>query len=281
MEGIFPPNISRPLHGVKLLGGPVSVDVDFGSALVMKRVSSTIGLFVPGRVVIDAAQRKRGKYMTKCADIGYGFLPFSFSSFGELEKDAVTLLKRVRKFSMAQDIGARAAVHIFNRISFSIAKGVGAQIVSRLPFNLLSDLFRNYIVIDGFDQILDRNFRSDGVERLDKKLSIPEAETHIVALYIVNSQCTYQLEIRYCNDMARWPGFGLQEDPSETSPENAMDNLDNPSNGRRQVRVVNGLLDKSSECSREITKIFKERIDDARYTWTKVSQPTSEEDGDK
>ncbi|GJY54932.1 hypothetical protein Tco_0446596, partial [Tanacetum coccineum] len=44
LEGIFPPNISRPLHGVKLLGGPVSVDVDFGSALVMKRVSSTIGL---------------------------------------------------------------------------------------------------------------------------------------------------------------------------------------------------------------------------------------------
>ncbi|GJW92436.1 hypothetical protein Tco_0169989, partial [Tanacetum coccineum] len=44
--------------------------------------------------VIEAAQRKRGKYMIKCADIGYGFLPFSFSSFGELEKDAVTLLKR-------------------------------------------------------------------------------------------------------------------------------------------------------------------------------------------
>ncbi|GJU01065.1 hypothetical protein Tco_1111403 [Tanacetum coccineum] len=44
LEGIFPPNISRPLHGVKLLGGPVSMDVDFGSALVMKRVSSTIGL---------------------------------------------------------------------------------------------------------------------------------------------------------------------------------------------------------------------------------------------
>ncbi|GKE24549.1 hypothetical protein Tco_1436061 [Tanacetum coccineum] len=51
--------------------------------------------FAPGRAVTDAAQRKRGKYMTKCADIGYGFLPFPFSSFGELEKDAVTLLKRV------------------------------------------------------------------------------------------------------------------------------------------------------------------------------------------
>ncbi|GJR01946.1 hypothetical protein Tco_0524930 [Tanacetum coccineum] len=44
LEGIFPHNISRPLHGVKLLGGPVSVDVDFGSALVMKRVSKTIRL---------------------------------------------------------------------------------------------------------------------------------------------------------------------------------------------------------------------------------------------
>ncbi|GJW82470.1 hypothetical protein Tco_0146445 [Tanacetum coccineum] len=40
----FLPNSSQPLHGVKLLGGPVSVDVDFGSALVMKRVSRTIGL---------------------------------------------------------------------------------------------------------------------------------------------------------------------------------------------------------------------------------------------
>ncbi|GJT61994.1 putative reverse transcriptase domain-containing protein, partial [Tanacetum coccineum] len=80
--------------------------------------------FVPGRVVLDVAQRKRGKYMTKCAAIGYVFLPFSFSSLGELEADAVTLLKRIRKFSVAQDIGARAAIHIFNRIGFSIAKGV-------------------------------------------------------------------------------------------------------------------------------------------------------------
>ncbi|GJY33653.1 hypothetical protein Tco_0418122 [Tanacetum coccineum] len=93
--------------------------------------------FVPGRAVFDVAQRKRDKYMAKCEAIGYGFLSFSFSSLGELEADAVTLLKRIRKFSMAQDIGARAAVHIFNRISFAIAKGVGAQIVSRLPSNLL------------------------------------------------------------------------------------------------------------------------------------------------
>nr|GEX90751.1 hypothetical protein [Tanacetum cinerariifolium] len=80
--------------------------------------------FVPGRAVIDVAQRKRGKYMDKCAAIGYGFLPFSFSSLGELEADVITLLKRILKFSMTQDIGARAAVHIFNMISFAIVKGM-------------------------------------------------------------------------------------------------------------------------------------------------------------
>ncbi|GJT86530.1 hypothetical protein Tco_1068247 [Tanacetum coccineum] len=48
--------------------------------------------FVPGRAVIDASQSKRDKYMAKCADIGYGFIPFSFSSLEELKADAVTLL---------------------------------------------------------------------------------------------------------------------------------------------------------------------------------------------
>ncbi|GKB82154.1 hypothetical protein Tco_0949049, partial [Tanacetum coccineum] len=115
------------------VGRDVCVDLTGSSPLTQTGLVD----FLPGRVVTEAAQRKRVKYEAKCADIGYGFLPFSFSSFGGLEKDVVTLLKRIRKFSMAQDIGARATVHIFNRIGFSIAKGVGAQIVSRLPSNLL------------------------------------------------------------------------------------------------------------------------------------------------
>ncbi|GJS24097.1 hypothetical protein Tco_0452729 [Tanacetum coccineum] len=49
------------------------------------------------------------------------------------EEDAVTLLKRIWKFSMTQDIGTRVALHIFNRIGVAIAKGVGVQIVSWLP----------------------------------------------------------------------------------------------------------------------------------------------------
>ncbi|GJZ03736.1 putative reverse transcriptase domain-containing protein [Tanacetum coccineum] len=114
-------------------GLDVCVDLTGSSPLTQTGMTD----FAPGRAVTDAAHRKRGKYMAKCAAIGYGFLPFSFSSLGELETDAVTLLRRIRKFSMAQDIGARAAIHIFNRISFAIAKGVGAQIVSRLPSNSL------------------------------------------------------------------------------------------------------------------------------------------------
>ncbi|GJZ39983.1 hypothetical protein Tco_0586546, partial [Tanacetum coccineum] len=53
--------------------------------------------------------------------------PIFFLFLGELEADAVVLLKRIPKFFMTQDIRVGAAVHIFNRIGFSIAKGVGAQ----------------------------------------------------------------------------------------------------------------------------------------------------------
>nr|GFA01096.1 hypothetical protein [Tanacetum cinerariifolium] len=52
------------------------------------------------------------------------------------------------------------------------------------------------------------------------------------------------------------------DNTDETTTKNTTENLNNPSNGRKQVQVVNGLFDKSSECSREITKIFKEKIDD-------------------
>nr|GFB77508.1 hypothetical protein [Tanacetum cinerariifolium] len=84
----------------------VCVDLTGSSPLMQTEMVD----FVPGRAVIDAAQHKR---------------------------DVVTLLKGIRKFSMAQDIGARAVIHIFNRISFAIAKGVGVQILSQLPSNLL------------------------------------------------------------------------------------------------------------------------------------------------
>ncbi|GJY24913.1 hypothetical protein Tco_0136217 [Tanacetum coccineum] len=70
-------------------GLDVCVDLTGSSPLTRTGMAD----FVPGRAAIDAAQRKR-------------------------EANAVTLLKRIRKFCMAQDIRARAAIHIFNRISF-------------------------------------------------------------------------------------------------------------------------------------------------------------------
>ncbi|GJR70991.1 hypothetical protein Tco_0017056 [Tanacetum coccineum] len=115
------------------VGRNVCVDLTGSSPLTQTGMVS----FVPGHAVTKAAQRKRVKYEAKCADIGYDFLPFSFSSFGELENDAVTLLKRIQKFSMAQDIGARADVHIFNRISFSIAEEWGQISYLGFPYNLL------------------------------------------------------------------------------------------------------------------------------------------------
>ncbi|GJW54540.1 hypothetical protein Tco_0098625 [Tanacetum coccineum] len=86
------------LHSWK---GGLDVCVDLTGSSPLTQTGMTD--FVPGRVVIDAAQHKRGKYMTKCADIGYVFLPFSFSSFGELEKDAVTLLMPSRVSKGALD----------------------------------------------------------------------------------------------------------------------------------------------------------------------------------
>nr|GFC36294.1 hypothetical protein [Tanacetum cinerariifolium] len=89
--------------------GELDVCVDLTGSLSLTQTGMVD--FVPGRVFINAAQRKR-------------------------KANTVTLLKRIRMFSMTQDIGACAAAHIFNRISFAIAKGVGA-LISQLPSNFL------------------------------------------------------------------------------------------------------------------------------------------------
>ncbi|GKA44527.1 hypothetical protein Tco_0737251 [Tanacetum coccineum] len=112
------------IHIFNRIGISVGKEVDIGLGGGCDKPLRMID-FVPGRAMIEATHRKRVKYEAKCADIGYSFLPISLSSLGELEKDAMTLLKRIQKFFVTQDIRARAAVHIFNRISFVIAKGVG------------------------------------------------------------------------------------------------------------------------------------------------------------
>nr|GEW82801.1 hypothetical protein [Tanacetum cinerariifolium] len=56
----------------------VCMDVTWSSPLAQTGMAD----FVPGWAVIDAAQRKHGKYMAKYVAIGYGFLPFSFLIIG-------------------------------------------------------------------------------------------------------------------------------------------------------------------------------------------------------
>ncbi|KAL6544231.1 hypothetical protein OROGR_010728 [Orobanche gracilis] len=108
-------------------GRDVCVDLTGSSPLTQSGMMD----FVPGQVVAKAVKHKCEKYRDLCAAKGYGFLPFSFSILGELDADAVALLVRFRGFALTQDAGARAAHHTFSRISFAIAKGVGAQLVSR------------------------------------------------------------------------------------------------------------------------------------------------------
>nr|GEY49912.1 hypothetical protein [Tanacetum cinerariifolium] len=76
------------------------VDIMLGGGWSSPLMQTGMVDFVPGRAVIDATHSKRVKYEAKCANIGYDFLPFSFSSLQELENDTMTLLKRIQKFSV-------------------------------------------------------------------------------------------------------------------------------------------------------------------------------------
>jgi hypothetical protein len=114
-------------------GRDVCVDITGSSPLTQGGLVD----FMPGRCVSDAAQRKYAKYRDVCSAAGYGFIPFSFSSFGELEADAILMLGRIRSFCLSHDADSRAAAYIFSRVCFAIVKGVGAQLVSRLPTNFL------------------------------------------------------------------------------------------------------------------------------------------------
>nr|GEZ70179.1 hypothetical protein [Tanacetum cinerariifolium] len=75
----------------------VCVDLTGSSPLTQTKMVD----FLSGQAVTDAAQRKRDKYMDRCAAIEYGFLLFSFSSLGELETYTVILLKQIHNFSIS------------------------------------------------------------------------------------------------------------------------------------------------------------------------------------
>ncbi|KAL5714644.1 hypothetical protein ACHQM5_016576 [Ranunculus cassubicifolius] len=85
--------------------------------------------------VAAAARRKKQKYSKKCEDEGYSFHPFSFSTLGQLDSEASELVHRVQQIMRAHAMGSKDAAYIFPRIGYAIQRGVGAQLLARLPTN--------------------------------------------------------------------------------------------------------------------------------------------------
>ncbi|KAL5730364.1 hypothetical protein ACHQM5_003194 [Ranunculus cassubicifolius] len=96
-----------------------------------------VNSYVPGKALDNATKLKKRKYEDKCFKHGYRFATFAFTIFGEFGEDALDILKRIVQFAQGHSLSAKAANHIFHRVSFSIMKGVGAQLLSRLPTSFL------------------------------------------------------------------------------------------------------------------------------------------------
>ena len=75
VEGVFLINISRPLNGVKLLGGSVSLDEMFCRDLALKRVSKTISLMEAIYKLNDPHMQTsvlQDKILTKTGIVAFG-----------------------------------------------------------------------------------------------------------------------------------------------------------------------------------------------------------------
>ncbi|GKA23254.1 hypothetical protein Tco_0709216 [Tanacetum coccineum] len=93
--------------------------------------------WAPGVALHNAVEKKKKKYGSVCEENGYKFIPFAFSTFGEFDTDALDTLSRIKSISISYSNNAKSGVFIFHRVSFCIQKGVGAQLVSRLPSNFM------------------------------------------------------------------------------------------------------------------------------------------------
>ncbi|GJY65899.1 putative reverse transcriptase domain-containing protein [Tanacetum coccineum] len=91
----------------------------------------------PGVALHNAVEKKKKKYGSVCEENGYKFIPFAFSTFGEFDTDALDTLSRIKSISISHSNNAKSGVFIFHRVSFCIQKGVGAQLVFRLPSNFM------------------------------------------------------------------------------------------------------------------------------------------------
>ncbi|KAL5714646.1 hypothetical protein ACHQM5_016578 [Ranunculus cassubicifolius] len=95
------------------------------------------GVFVAGKGAELAANKKRVKHEQNCIDNGFGFLPFAFDTFGCLDGLALDCMNRIGRILCRGDPCIKSPCFIFHRLGISIQKGVGAQLVARLPMNFV------------------------------------------------------------------------------------------------------------------------------------------------
>nr|GEY25201.1 hypothetical protein [Tanacetum cinerariifolium] len=104
-------------------------------------ISSFTGMWVPSwapEVALhNVVEKKKRKYASICEKNGYKFIAFAFSTFGEFDMEALDTLLRIKSIFIRHSNNAKSGAFIFQRASICIQKEVGAQLVSRLPFNFM------------------------------------------------------------------------------------------------------------------------------------------------
>nr|GFB00521.1 hypothetical protein [Tanacetum cinerariifolium] len=71
--------------------------------------------WVPGVALNNAVEKKKRKYASICEDNGYKFIPFSFSTFGEFDKQALDRLSRIESIFISHSNNSKSGAFIFHR----------------------------------------------------------------------------------------------------------------------------------------------------------------------
>lgn len=108
-------------------------DVCFDVTGASPFMSAKTRTFTLGHAISATFTRKCTKYLDKCVAHGYDFGVLAFSILGELGVDTIAFLKRLKNFFASYDANYKIGSSLFHRLGIVIQKGVGSQLVARLP----------------------------------------------------------------------------------------------------------------------------------------------------
>ncbi|XP_026419982.1 uncharacterized protein LOC113315959 [Papaver somniferum] len=89
--------------------------------------------FVLGRAMDNIEAKKRTKYLEKCTSQKLGFGVLAFTTLGGLGSDTEEFLKRLRNYMASYDENVSIGDFLFHTMGVVLNKGIGAQLVARLP----------------------------------------------------------------------------------------------------------------------------------------------------